>query len=59
MFLFPHTTDSLRYPPFSKKKLGRIKWLLSPSEHRSSWPSRFLLLVLIVALIAVAIQVSS
>jgi len=45
-----------RYPPYSKKKLQCLKWLLSPSEG-SAWPWRLFLLFVLVALAAFVVQV--
>ena len=53
-----HFSLSLRYPPYSKKKLQRLKWLLSPSEG-SAWPWRLFLLFVLVALAAFVVQVYS
>ena len=46
----------LRYPPFDKTKLKRLKWLLTPKERGGGLPWRLMILFLLVAIVAVAIQ---
>jgi len=53
-----HFSLRLRYPPYSKKKLQRLKWLLSPSEG-TVWSWRLFLLFMLVGLAAAIIQVLS
>ena len=49
-------TFRLRYPPFDKTKLKRLKWLLTPKERGRGLPWRLMILFLLVAIVAVTIQ---
>ena len=51
-----HLCSRLRYPPYSKKKLHRIRWLFDISE-RGVLPRKLFLLFMVVAITAVLVQV--
>ncbi len=48
----------LRYPPFQKKQLKRLEWLLA-RRPRSRLPWKLLSVFVVVALVAVLIQTFS
>ena len=55
-WLLSHLCFRLRYPPYSKKKLNRIRWIFDISE-RGVWPGKLFFLFIVVAFAAVIIQV--
>ena len=55
-WMLSHLCFRLRYPPYSKKKLNRIRWIFDISE-RGVWPGKLFFLFIAVAFAAVIIQV--
>ena len=49
----------LRVPPYTKKQMGRVRWVLAPPRKRSPWLSRLLVLCVFAVLGALVAQVSA
>ena len=53
------TCRMLRAPPYSRTKLNRALWLLTPPKKRGMWLRRLFVLCAVVIIGALLVQVSS